>query len=221
MPRLDPGSPADITQVNVKLWKAPELKLTWSDGRIQPPIPDEFKNGEQLHDAKYQLQSLEQVGVTVRENKQRSSWESLMTKFEGKPLQEQLNLLGKLDKQKIDEAHTKMFVTEESVPDKRKVSILNQLFSEHFPACDIKKQMEAFSALPIPQMIDDFRSVQRDQGRDGCCRQVLCHYVRYIHPSLMHMIDTDFCDGKTSAPKDCEPCNEAWAGDTKIKKTGQ
>ena len=158
---------------------------------------------------------------TVRENKQRSSWETLMNSFESKPLQEQLNLLGKLDKQKIDEAHTKMFVTEESVPDKRKVSILNQLFSEHFPASDIKKQMEAFSALPIPQMIDDFRSVQRDQGRDGCCRQVLCHYVRYIHPSLMHMIDTDFCDGKTSAPKDCEPCNEAWVGDTKIKKTGQ
>ena len=26
----------------------PELKLTWSDGRIQPPVPDEFKNGEQF-----------------------------------------------------------------------------------------------------------------------------------------------------------------------------
>ena len=149
-------------------------------------------------------------------------FESLMSRFEGKSLQEQLSILGKLDKQKIDEAHTKMFVTEESVPDKRKVSILNQLFSEHFPACDIKKQMEAFSALPIPQMIDDFRSVQRDQGRDGCCRQVLCHYVRYIHPSLMHMIDTDFCDGKVSGvDTDCEPCNEAWEGKPKIKKTGQ
>jgi hypothetical protein len=206
------------------LWKRSNLdvdKTTGEGERRGKPDYVPFKNGEQLHDAKYQLQSLEQVGVTVRENKQRSSWETLMNSFESKPLQEQLNLLGKLDKQKIDEAHNRMFVTEESVPDKRKVSILNQLFSEHFPASDIKKQMEAFSALPIPQMIDDFRSVQRDQGRDGCCRQVLCHYVRYIHPSLMHMIDTDFCDGKTSAPKDCEPCNEAWAGDTKIKKTGQ
>jgi len=26
----------------------PELKLTWSDGRIQPPVPDEFSNGEQF-----------------------------------------------------------------------------------------------------------------------------------------------------------------------------
>jgi hypothetical protein len=207
------------------LWKRSNLDVDKTTGvgeRRGKPDYVPFKNGEQLHDAKYQLQSLEQVGVTVRENKQRSSWETLMNSFESKPLQEQLNLLGKLDKQKIDEAHNRMFVTEESVPDKRKVSILNQLFSEHFPACDIKKQMEAFSALPIPQMIDDFRSVQRDQGRDGCCRQVLCHYVRYIHPSLMHMIDTDFCDGKVSGvDTDCEPCNEAWAGDTKIKNTGQ
>ena len=26
----------------------PELKLTWSDGRIQPPVPDEFANGEKF-----------------------------------------------------------------------------------------------------------------------------------------------------------------------------
>ena len=31
-----------------KRGKHPELNLTWSDGRIQPPIPDEFKNGEQF-----------------------------------------------------------------------------------------------------------------------------------------------------------------------------
>ena len=208
------------------LWKRSNIEVDQVTGqadRLNKADYKPFKNGERLINAKDVLPQLEKAGVIVKDkNTQESAWESLMTKFEGKPLQEQLHLLGKLDKQKIDEAHKKMFVAEESVPDKRKVSILNQLFSEHFSACDIKKQMEAFSALPIPQMIDDFRSVQRDQGRDGCCRQVLCHYVRYIHPSLMHMIDTDFCDGKTSGPdKDCEPCNEAWAGDTKIKKTGQ
>ena len=39
MPRLDPGSPADITQVNVKLWKAPELKLTWITPLLMDMIP--------------------------------------------------------------------------------------------------------------------------------------------------------------------------------------
>ncbi len=193
-----------------------------SDGGLQYALMWQKQLARPHTDPKM-AQNLKTLGVEVKPTESDPApFESLMSRFEGKSLQEQLTILGKLDKQKIDEAHTKMFVTEESVPDKRKVSILNQLFSEHFPACDIKKQMEAFSALPIPQMIDDFRSVQRDQGRDGCCRQVLCHYVRYIHPSLMHMIDTDFCDGKVSGvDTDCEPCNEAWAGDTKIKKTGQ
>ena len=31
-----------------KRGKHPELNLTWSDGRIQPAIPEEFKNGEQF-----------------------------------------------------------------------------------------------------------------------------------------------------------------------------
>jgi predicted dehydrogenase len=31
-----------------KRGKHPELNLTWSDGRIQPSIPDEFKSGEQF-----------------------------------------------------------------------------------------------------------------------------------------------------------------------------
>ena len=190
-----------------------------SDGGLQYALMWQKQLARPHTDPKM-AQNLKTLGVEVKPTESDPApFESLMSRFEGKSLQEQLTILGKLDKQKIDEAHTKMFVTEESVPDKRKVSILNQLFSEHFPACDIKKQMEAFSALPIPQMIDDFRSVQRDQGRDGCCRQVLCHYVRYIHPSLMHMIDTDFCDGKVSGvDTDCEPCNEAWAGHTKNKK---
>ena len=192
-----------------------KYKMTVSNKNLSVMASEYQKDINKIIDD-FEKQNELNKGAVQENNRQRSSWETLMNSFESKPLQEQLNLLGKLDKQKIDEAHNRMFVAEESVPDKRKVSILNELFSEHFPACDIKKQMEAFSALPIPQMIDDFRSVQRDQGRDGCCRQVLCHYVRYIHPSLMHMINTDFCDGKVSGVgTDCGPCNEAWKGGTK------
>ena len=170
-------------------------------------------------------QNLKTLGVEVKPTEEKQApFENLMSKFEGKSLQEQLTILNRLDKQKIDEAHKKMFVAEESVPDTRKASILNKLLSEHFPACDLQKQMEAFTALPIPQMIDDFRSVRRQSGNDGCCRPVLCHYLRYLHPTLYDLVDHSFCDGGNSSckPEKCtESVTEKWAGDTKIKKTGQ
>ena len=154
-------------------------------------------------------QQLKQIGVEVKPTEEKEApFENLMSKFEGKSLVEQLTILNKLDKQKIDEAHKKMFVAEESVPDTRKASILNKLLSEHFPACDLQKQMEAFTALPIPQMIDDFRAVKRDSGPDGCCRPVLCHYLRYLHPTMYKMVDHSFCDGGDDACKK-DKCNES------------
>lgn len=154
-------------------------------------------------------QNLKTLGVEVKPTEEKQApFENLMSKFEGKSLQEQLTILDKLDKQKIDEAHKKMFVAEESVPDTRKASILNKLLSEHFPACDLQRQMEAFTALPIPQMIDDFRAVKRDKGPDGCCRPVLCHYLRYLHPTLYDLVDHSFCDGGDSACKP-EKCTES------------
>jgi hypothetical protein len=53
------------------LWKRSNLDVDQTTGvgeRRGKPDYVPFKNGEQLHDAKYQLQSLEQVGVTVQEN---------------------------------------------------------------------------------------------------------------------------------------------------------
>ena len=152
---------------------------------------------------------LKQIGVEVKPTEEKEPpFESLMSKFEGKSLVEQLTILDKLDKRKIDEAHKKMFVAEESVPDTRKASILNKLLGEHFPSCDLQKQMEAFTALPIPQMIDDFRAVKRDKGPDGCCRPVLCHYLRYLHPTMYKMVDHSFCDGGDDACKK-DKCNES------------
>ena len=195
-----------------------QYALTWQNQIARP------------HTDPKMAQNLKTIGVEVNPTKVAhgsgpdAPFESLMSKFEDKSLQEQLTILNKLDKQKIDEAHKKMFVTEESVPDTRKASILNKLLSEHFPACDLQKQMEAFTALPIPQMIDDFRSVRRDSGNDGCCRPVLCHYLRYLHPTLYDLVDHSFCDGGNDSckPEKCtESVTEKWAGDTKIKKTGQ
>jgi hypothetical protein len=210
------GRELDIERIGTQ--NGTQYALTWQNQIARP------------HTDPKMAQNLKTIGVEVNPTKVAhgsgpdAPFESLMSKFEGKSLQEQLTILNRLDKQKIDEAHNKMFVTEESVPDTRKASILNKLLSEHFPACDLQKQMEAFTALPIPQMIDDFRSVRRDSGNDGCCRPVLCHYLRYLHPTLYDLVDHSFCDGGNDSckPEKCtESVTEKWAGDTKIKKTGQ
>ena len=165
-------------------------------------------------------QQLKQLGVEVKPTEEKEPpFESLMSKFESKSLVEQLNILNKLDKSKIDEAHKKMFTMEEGVPDSRKATVITKLLSEHFPAGDLQKQMEAFSALPMPDMIDDFRAVRRQSGDDGCCRPVLCKYLKFLHPTLLKKVDSSFCDGGKDACN--ESVTEKWAGDVKIRKTGK
>lgn len=169
-------------------------------------------------------QQLKQIGVEVKPTEEKEApFENLMSKFEGKSLMEQLTILNNLDKQKIDEAYKKITFRENTVPDNRTVSIINDLLSEHFPAGDLNKQMGAFTAIPMPEMIDSFRSIERTQGPDACCRGVLCNFINYLHPSIKEQIDTDFCNGGSKDTKllHCSPCNEKWAGDTKIRKTGK
>lgn len=138
-------------------------------------------------------QQLKQIGVEVKPTEEKEApFENLMSKFEGKSLVEQLTILEKMDKRKIDEAHNKTFkkskIYENAVPNNSKVNIIKKLLSEHFPAGDLGKQMEAFSAIPMPEMIDDFRSVRRQSGDDGCCRAVLRNYIKYMHPTLVNEI---------------------------------
>ena len=153
--------------------------------------------------------NLKTLGVEVKPTKEKQApFESLMSRFEGRSLQEQLIILNMLDKTKIDEAYEKITFRENTVPDNRTVTIINDLLSEHFPAGDLDKQMEAFTAIPMPEMIDDFRAVRRQSGNNGCCRPVLCNYLRYLHPTMYDLVDHSFCDGGDSV---CKPdkCTES------------
>ena len=189
-----------------------QYALTWQNQLARPHTDPKI------------AQNLKTLGVEVKPTEEmKAPFENLMSKFEGKSLQEQLTILNKLDKQKIDEAYEKITFRENTVPDNRTVTIINDLLSEHFPAGDLDKQMEAFTAIPMPEMIDSFRSIERTRGPDACCRGVLCQFINYLHPTLKDQINSDFCDGKTSdlEKSQCKPCNEAWQGNPKIKKTGQ
>ena len=115
--------------------------------------------------------------------------ESIFNKFDKLSLQEQLVYLEKIDTNKFKKIPNKI-VVEGAVPDNTKVRIINKLLSDHMPASDIKKQMDAYFAVPNPQMINDFRSMRVQGGDDACLRGVLRNYVKSsMHPSLVKRVN--------------------------------
>lgn len=91
---------------------------------------------------------------------------------------------GPKQKRKVSES-----VLRDSVPDNSKIRILNKLLSKPFPASDIKGQMNAFFAIPDPEMISDFRHIRATSGDNACLRPILRHYVKKMHPMLIKQIN--------------------------------
>ena len=121
--------------------------------------------------------------------KARRNNESVFKKFDNLSLQEQLKYLEKIDNNKFKKIPNKIKV-EGAVPDNTKVRIINKLLSDHMPASDLKKQMDAYFAVPNPQMINDFRSMRVQGGDDACLRGILRNYVKTsMHPSLVKRVN--------------------------------
>ena len=70
---------------------------------------------------------------------------------------------------------TKM--AKESVNNFNRIEAINKLLADHFPVGDLKKQMLAFQAIPLPSMLDAFRKLRADAGDDACARNILRFYV--------------------------------------------
>ena len=68
----------------------------------------------------------------------------------------------------------------EGVPNLNKIRILNKILADHFPVSDLKKQMLAYEAIPIPQMLSDFRGLRAGSGDDACARGVVRHYIQAL-----------------------------------------
>ena len=110
--------------------------------------------------------------------------ESVFAKFDALPLQEQIRIIeqsnvleGKVIKNNVA---TKKTVFKESVPDLNRIRIINKLLADHFPAGDLKKQMLAYEAIPVPQMLTDFRGLIAQAGPDACARGIVRHYVNAL-----------------------------------------
>jgi hypothetical protein len=114
----------------------------------------------------------------------RHGYESVFAKFDKLPLQEQLDILNKskvLEGKVIkNNVATKTTVFKENVPDLNRIRIINKLLADHFPAGDLKKQMLAYEAIPVPQMLTDFRGLIAQAGPDACARGIVRHYVNAL-----------------------------------------
>jgi hypothetical protein len=182
--------------------------------------------------------------------------ESVFAKFDNLSLQEQIDLIAKVDKKKIDEAWSKKYkdsincsnpkgfsqkahcdgkkkkmserpltkdeksdkekyvkgmkknkgdfekrygkdakavmyatatkMAKESVNDFNRIKIINNLLADHFPVSDLKKQMQAYQAIPMPQMLDAFRDLRAEAGDDACARSIVRFFVNNL-PDEMKM----------------------------------
>ena len=134
-----------------------------------------------------------------------TSMPSIFEKFDTLPLEKQLDVLSKIETKKIDEVYKKATQVKakenkpkkrkpnkghqsphpykgrlvgESVPDNTKIRMLNHLLADEMPANDLKKQMDAFFALPDPKMLRAFRDRRAEGGDDVCLRPILRSFIK-------------------------------------------
>ena len=80
-------------------------------------------------------------------------------------------------------------LVEGAVPDNNSVHSLVKLMNEKMAANDIKKQMNAYFAIPDPSMLADFRRIRAMEGDFADLRPTLESYIRsQLHPELKSQI---------------------------------
>ena len=78
---------------------------------------------------------------------------------------------------------------EENVPDFKQVDTINDLLADHFPVGDLKKQMLAYQAIPVPAMLDHFRKLRAEGGDDVCARNILQMFVGMLPEEIKAKIN--------------------------------
>ena len=78
---------------------------------------------------------------------------------------------------------------DESTNDFDRIEIINKLLADHFPVGDLKKQMLAFQAIPMPEMLNAFRELTAQGGKDACARGIVRHFVNALPDHMKDKID--------------------------------
>ena len=78
---------------------------------------------------------------------------------------------------------------DESTNDFDRIEIINKILADHFPVGDLKKQMLAFQAIPMPEMLNAFRELTAQGGKDACARGIVRHFVNALPDYMQDKID--------------------------------
>jgi hypothetical protein len=70
----------------------------------------------------------------------------------------------------------------ENMPNNNKLNIIKGLLSKHFPVGDLAMQFKAYTAMPIPSMMNAFSQLQSVEGPDACAREILTHFCKHRLP---------------------------------------
>jgi hypothetical protein len=70
----------------------------------------------------------------------------------------------------------------ENMPNNNKLNIIKGLLSKHFPVGDLAMQFKAYTAMPIPSMMNAFSQLQSVEGPDACARDILTHFCKHRLP---------------------------------------
>jgi hypothetical protein len=145
------------------------------------------------------VHSSEADAQAQRDRIRRMSKESTFNKFDKLPLEEQLNLLNKVDSNKINEAYKKKGkgfehpnksgkkakYVEGAVPDNSPEKKIQELLNVPLLASDLKAQMEAYFVVPDPSMIRAFREAASGAGPDTDLRSIFKGFVQNkVHPTI-------------------------------------
>ena len=72
----------------------------------------------------------------------------------------------------------------EGVPYNDTAAVLRRLMSQPLLTGDIRAQMDAYIAIPDPNMITHFRKIRGEQGDNVDLRDILRDYAQRLHPTV-------------------------------------
>jgi hypothetical protein len=76
----------------------------------------------------------------------------------------------------------------ESTHDFNRAEIINGLMADHFPVCDLKKQMLAYQVMPIPEMLDAFHDLRAQAGDNACARGIVKYFSQALPEEVRSQI---------------------------------
>ena len=181
----------DSTKVNTTMYNVFEqfekLPLEKQLELLNSPVAESY-----FKDLDIENQELKRLGLDKLELQKNKKYnyektkKSFYDKHEPKTAEKMLAAMVKLNKFEsligIDLLLRTKKLTE-NMPNNNKLNIIKGLLSKHFPVGDLSMQFKAYTAMPIPTMMNAFSQLQSVEGPEACAREILVHFCKHRLPS--------------------------------------